>query len=81
MDGVEFVLDNREYDSYYRIGKQSNKLQLDSKYGLCFRQCLTYIVIFISKKFSVYPVATVVETTLNVVIEGGHKNVGGHPEP
>jgi len=76
MDGVEFVLDNRDYDSYYRIGKRSNKLQLNSKYGLCFRQCLFYIVIFITKKFSRYPIASVDETSLNVVIEGGHKNVG-----
>jgi hypothetical protein len=76
MDGIEFVLDNQDYELYYKAGVKSNKVQLDSKYGLCFRQCLMYVVAFVARKFAENPIATIDETSLHIVIEGGHKNVG-----
>ena len=74
MDGVEFVLDNEAYRREYKRGGGDKKLVLDSKYGLCFRQCLSYFIMFIIQLFENNRAKH--EISLNVVLEAGHRNAG-----
>jgi len=75
MEAVTCVLPNDVFDANYgRSGDDSRKLRLDTKYGLCFRYTLTHLTaeavrrLGTHKKFS--------QTSLNVVLESGHKNAG-----
>jgi hypothetical protein len=70
-EGVTFLLDNDAYDAEYKSGEQPRKLRLDSKYGLCFRNCLYFFGLEGVKRMHHrrYP-------TLNFVLESGHKNFG-----
>jgi Protein of unknown function (DUF3800) len=74
MESVEFVLDNADYEKEYRSKEKPNKLALDSKYGLCFRQCLLYFILYLGDKFKDH--ADIEDCTFNVVLESGHKNAG-----
>jgi Protein of unknown function (DUF3800) len=70
-EGVTFLLDNAAYDAEYKSGEAPKKLRLDSKYGLCFRNCLLFFALEALKRVhrGRYP-------TLNFVLESGHKNFG-----
>jgi Protein of unknown function (DUF3800) len=71
IEGVIVSLDNEAYDLHYKAGEKPKWLRLDSRYGLCFRECL---LLFIReglerrhrKKFP----------ELHVVLESGHRNAG-----
>lgn len=70
-EGVSMTLDNASYVADYRGGEKPKKLQLDSRYGLCFRQCLLLFVLEAEKRRlrGRWP-------KLHIVVESGHQNVG-----
>lgn len=71
IEGVVISLDNEAFDVHYKAGEKPKRLRLDSRYGLCFRECL-YLFIREGwkrrhrKKFP----------ELHVVLESGHPNCG-----
>lgn len=71
VEGVTVALDNAAYDAEYRVGDKPKRLRLDSRYGLCFRNCLLFFALEGLKRRHRrrYP-------TLNFVLESGHKNAG-----
>jgi hypothetical protein len=44
VEGVVVSLDNEAYDIHYKAGEKPRRLRLDSRYGLCFRECLLLFV-------------------------------------
>jgi hypothetical protein len=45
IDSVTVTLDNADYKANYIAGEKPPKLRLESKYGLCFRNCLMYFAL------------------------------------
>jgi hypothetical protein len=74
MHATVASLSNAEYKQYYRKKDNHPKLQLDSRYGLCFRACLLYQMFEAVRRLSHHKRFN--ETKLNVVVESGHKNAG-----
>lgn len=70
-DSVAIALDNDTYASHYKGADGFGKVRLDSKYGLCFRMCLTYFVLEMMKRKyrGKFP-------KLHLVLEAGHENSG-----
>jgi hypothetical protein len=70
-EGVTMALDNETYETDYKGGETPKKLRLDTKYGLCFRQCLLFFILEGLKRVRKkrYP-------KLQFVLESGHKNAG-----
>jgi hypothetical protein len=68
-EGVTITLPYALYRDVYRAPPTPKGMRLDTQYGLCFRACLWRLMQVASgdgKK----------KNRLNVVIEGGHRNVG-----
>jgi Protein of unknown function (DUF3800) len=57
---------NADYEKYYRMGDAPAPAVLDTKYGFCFRGCLTHLLQHIKSP----------DNTLNMVMESGHRNSG-----
>jgi hypothetical protein len=70
-EGVTVTLDNKDYEAEYKTGDKPKRLRLDSKYGLCFRNCLLFFALEAMKR--VYRGRL---PTLHFVLEAGHKNAG-----
>jgi Protein of unknown function (DUF3800) len=70
-DCVAIALDNETYASHYRTDQASGKVRLDSKYGLCFRMCLSYFVLAMIKRKYRKKLPK-----LHIVLEAGHQNSG-----
>jgi hypothetical protein len=74
MEAVTCALPNADYDEFYRGGENPRRLRLDSKYGLCFRYCLTHFLmeavrrLHTHKKFG--------ETKLRAIMESRQKHKG-----
>jgi hypothetical protein len=68
-EGVTVTLDNAEYDAQYRGGDKPRKLRIESKYGLCFRNCLLFFVLEGLKR--VYKGRP---PRMHFVLESGHPN-------
>ncbi len=70
-EGVTIALDNTTYENEYKAGEKPSKLRLDSKYGLCFRQCLLFFILEGEKRKykNKYP-------KLHFILESGHQNAG-----
>jgi hypothetical protein len=70
-EGVTVLLENAAYEAEYKASETPRKLRLDSKYGLCFRNCLYFFALEALKRVhrGRLPV-------LNFVLESGHKNLG-----
>jgi hypothetical protein len=70
-ESVAIALDNATYQSVYRAGEHPRRARFDTKYGLCFRMCLTFFVseVFKRKHRKKIP-------PLHIVLEGGHRNYG-----
>lgn len=62
------VLVNSDYDMHYKIKGVPSKVRLDSKYGLLFRNILSYAC----ERLAEHPALGF--PPLNVVVEAGHKN-------
>ncbi len=71
MELVAFPLDNATYESDYRLGEKPKKLRLDSRYGLCFRQCLLHFLREVLRRERKGKLSK-----LDVVLESGHTNAG-----
>jgi hypothetical protein len=69
-DCVSVTLRNAMYDKFYK-GASQTKARLDSKYGLCFRMCLTSFMLEVLKRSYKKRIAP-----LYIVLEAGHPNVG-----
>jgi len=68
MFGVCIVLTNEDFDKIFRAGELKDSI-LDSKYGICFRHLLSYLLQLI----------TLIDdepTKLSIFLESGHKNQG-----
>lgn len=50
-EGVTVALDNAVYEAEYRLGDKPKRLRLDSKYGLCFRNCLLFFALALQLPF------------------------------
>jgi hypothetical protein len=69
MEGVMFVLSNREYEESYKGSVRY--FRQDSKYGLCFRNCLLHLILDAADRLGTHKKFS--ETRLNVVLESGAK--------
>jgi hypothetical protein len=70
-EGIAVFLSRDRYLNEYRASPIPKKMNLDSQYGACFRACMARLFDFMASRAH--------RDRLNVVIEGGHANVGDHP--
>lgn len=70
IDAVTVMLDNADYKANYISGEKPRRLRLESKYGLCFRNCLMYFILEAMKW-----VHEGAPPKLHFVLESGHPNV------
>jgi hypothetical protein len=70
MEGVMFSLSNHEYDEFYK-GSQRYFRQ-DSRYGLCFRNCLLHLVLDAVDRLGSHKKFP--DTRLSCVLESGARN-------
>jgi hypothetical protein len=70
-DLLVMILDNQTYETEYRQGFKPNKVRLDSKYGLCFRNCVTHCLEQAYKRRLRKKLPH-----LHIVLESGHANAG-----
>jgi hypothetical protein len=70
-EAVAVALDNATYQSVYRAGEAPRKARFDTKYGLCFRLCLTALVLEVLKRKYRKKIPP-----LHIVLEAGHPNYG-----
>jgi hypothetical protein len=66
--GMTVALEHDRFMNEYRAPPIPRKMHLDSQYGCCFRACMGYLIDFLGLRQH--------RDTLNIVMEGGHKNVG-----
>jgi len=67
-EAVVFTLDNADYEATYKGGDKPRRLRIESKYGLCFRNCLIFLILeAIKQRADKAP-------QLHIVLESGHKN-------
>jgi len=71
MFGVTTVLSYADYNKFYIADERPPEIQLDSKYGLCFRFCLLRIVDVLR-----YRLGDPDDLQLYFVLESGHENFG-----
>jgi len=65
--GITISLSHGRYMNEYRAPPIPKKMNLDSQYGACFRACLGQLLILMSERGN--------RDRMNVVFEGGHRNV------
>ncbi len=70
-EGATVSLNNRLYRDIYRLPQQRVRARFDSKYGLCFRQCLYHFIVENSKHKYRKKLPK-----LDIVLEAGHNNSG-----
>lgn len=71
MFGVTAVLGYTDYNKFYVANDRPPEIQLDSKYGLCFRFCLLRIVDLLRFKLGDPD-----DLQIHFVLEDGHDNFG-----
>jgi hypothetical protein len=74
MSAVNCSLPNDEYVRDFRGGNNPQKMHLDSAYGLCFRYCLTQLILEAMRRLGNHKKFD--QTKLHVVLESGHRNAG-----
>jgi transcriptional regulator with XRE-family HTH domain len=75
--GFTIVVRDDDYSSIYKADPHPKRLPKDTKYGVIFRACLAFVPSFIASQFnSVGQTALVQNSTINFVLENGHRNVG-----
>jgi hypothetical protein len=72
MHGSEFRISEELYQRF-KSGLPP-KIKVDSRYGLCFRICLTHQIGELARRLDHHNKFS--ETRLHVVMESGHKNAG-----
>lgn len=70
IDAATVSLDNTDYKANYISGEKPRKLRLESKYGLCFRNCLMYFVLAGMK----YAGNEGSQPKMHFILESGHPN-------
>ncbi len=70
IDSVTVTLDNADYKANYISGDRPRKLRLESKYGLCFRNCLLYFVLQAVN----WADKNAAPPKMHFVLESGHPN-------
>jgi hypothetical protein len=74
--GFSIVIRDDDYRSIYVAGSRPRRSRLDSKYGVCFRACLAFAPSYIASELQIAGATqTTQETTINFVLEDGHRNV------
>jgi hypothetical protein len=68
--GFVIALSEKVYRKHYLADHRPKEVQLDSRYGLCFRYCLSLIPTFAKERFGER------ELNINFVLESGHNNAG-----
>lgn len=68
--GFTIALKATDYSEIYRPGEKPRKTRLDSKYGLCFRMCLSMVPALVQAALPGR------EIDLYFVLEHGHENFG-----
>ncbi len=68
--GFTIALPDAAYEQHYVAGFRPREIPLDSRYGLCFRYCLSLIPGFAKDAFNGK------ELDINFVLESGHVNAG-----
>lgn len=68
--GFTIALPDAAYYEHYVAGYRPKEIPLDSRYGLCFRYCLSLIPGFAKDAFKGR------DLDINFVLESGHKNAG-----
>jgi hypothetical protein len=75
--GFAVIVRDDDYKSIYGTGPHPKRPQKDSKYGVCFRACLAFAPSYLASEFALANQdALAQETTINFVLEQGHKNAG-----
>jgi hypothetical protein len=68
--GFSIILGEDDYQQHYIAGERPREVQLDSRYGLCFRYCLGLIPALAKQAFDGR------ELEISLVLESGHTNYG-----
>lgn len=68
VEGLSFTLSNEDYAANYRGGEAPRRMRIESKYGLCFKNCLMFFVLEALRFADGTP------TKLHFVLESGHPN-------
>jgi hypothetical protein len=71
MESAVTVLDNAAYDAEYKLGDKPRKMRLDTKYGLCVKNCILHFVSEAARRKHRQRLPK-----LHCVLESGHKNAG-----
>jgi Protein of unknown function (DUF3800) len=71
MFGITAVLSEDDYVKHYIANNRPSEVQLDSRYGLCFRFCLARTMNILRHAFGDRD-----DLELHFVLESGHKNFG-----
>jgi Protein of unknown function (DUF3800) len=75
--GFSVIVRDDDYRKIYVEGPKPRRSRLDSKYGVCFRACLAFAPSFIASELQLVGEAQVAQkTTINFILEDGHRNVG-----
>lgn len=69
-DSVTFTLNNVEYEALYKGGDKPRRLRIESRYGLCFRNCVLYFIMEAVKRADEF----MAPPKLHFVLESGHRN-------
>ena len=68
--GFTIILGENDYQEHYLAGHRPKEIQLDSRYGLCFRYCLGLIPSLAIQSFKKN------DLEISFVLESGHVNFG-----
>jgi hypothetical protein len=75
--GFSVIIRDDDYRKIYVDGPRPPRARLDSKYGVGFRACLAFAPSYIASELRVAgEVQRAQETTINFVLEDGHRNIG-----
>jgi hypothetical protein len=75
--GFSIIIRDNDYRRIYVEGARPPRSRLDSKYGVCFRACLAFAPSYIASELQLAgETQQAQETTINFVLEDGHRNVG-----
>jgi hypothetical protein len=68
--GFTIILGEDDYQQHYIAGERPREVQLDSRYGLCFRYCLGLIPSLAMQSFKRR------DLDISFILESGHRNYG-----
>jgi hypothetical protein len=68
--GFTVALSDAAYEQHYIAGYRPKKIPLDTRYGLCFRHCLSLVPMMAKDAFKGR------DLDISFVLESGHKNAG-----